>query len=49
MSMVTKANKETPGIGGHKSTYASAATIYEVAFNHFLKGSNKSKSLGGPI
>ncbi len=40
MSMVTKANKETPGIGGHISTYASAATIYEVAFNHFLKGSN---------
>jgi len=38
MAMVTKANKETPGIGGHISTYASAATIYEVAFNHFLKG-----------
>ena len=38
MAMVTKANKNTPGIGGHISTYASAATIYEVAFNHFLKG-----------
>ena len=38
MAMVTKANKKTPGIGGHISTYASAATIYEVAFNHFLKG-----------
>ena len=38
MAMVTKANKRTPGIGGHISTYASAATIYEVAFNHFLKG-----------
>ena len=38
MAMVTRANKETPGIGGHISTYASAATIYEVAFNHFLKG-----------
>ena len=36
--MVTRANKETPGIGGHISTYASAATIYEVAFNHFLRG-----------
>ena len=40
MAMVTKANKNTPGIGGHISTYASAATIYEVAFNHFLKGPN---------
>jgi len=38
MAMVTRANKNTPGIGGHISTYASAATIYEVAFNHFLKG-----------
>ena len=40
MAMVTKANKETPGIGGHISTYASAATLYEVAFNHVFKGAN---------
>ncbi len=38
MAMVTKANKETDGIGGHISTFASSATLYEVAFNHFLKG-----------
>ncbi|SVC14215.1 uncharacterized protein METZ01_LOCUS267069, partial [marine metagenome] len=38
MAMVVKANKETAGIGGHISTYASAATLYEVAFNHFFKG-----------
>ena len=38
MAMVTRANKETSGIGGHISTYASAATLYEVAFNHFFKG-----------
>ena len=38
MAMVTKANKNTPGIGGHISTYASAATLYEVAFNHVFKG-----------
>ena len=42
MAMVTKANKQSPGIGGHISTYASAATIYEVAFNHFLKGPESS-------
>ncbi len=38
MAMVTAANKETPGIGGHISTFASAATLYEVAFNHIFKG-----------
>ena len=40
MAMVTKANTETPGIGGHISTFASAATLYEVAFNHFFKGAD---------
>ena len=40
MAMVTKANTETPGIGGHISTFASAATLYEVAFNHIFKGAD---------
>jgi len=43
MAMVTKANKETPGIGGHISTYASAATLYEVGFNHYFKGPKHPK------
>jgi pyruvate dehydrogenase E1 component len=34
--MVVRANKIQEGIGGHISTFASAATLYEVAFNHFL-------------
>ncbi len=38
MAMVVRANKEEPGIGGHISTYASAATLYEIAFNHFFRG-----------
>ena len=38
LAMVVRANKESPGIGGHISTYASAATLYEVAFNHFVRG-----------
>ncbi len=38
MAMVVRANREDSGIGGHISTYASAATLYEVAFNHFLHG-----------
>src|SRR5207253_9349847 len=36
--MVTRANKKSDGIGGHLSTYASAASLYEVGFNHFFKG-----------
>jgi len=38
MAMVVRANQRSPGIGGHISTFASAATLYEVAFNHFLHG-----------
>jgi len=38
MAMVVKANRLQAGIGGHISTYASAANLYEVAFNHFLRG-----------
>src|SRR3984893_7141655 len=38
MAMVVRANKKEPGIGGHISTYASAATLLEVGFNHFFKG-----------
>jgi pyruvate dehydrogenase E1 component len=38
MAMVVRANQESHGIGGHISTYASAATLYEVAFNHFFHG-----------
>jgi len=36
MAMVVRANRESDGIGGHISTYASAATLYEVGFNHFF-------------
>jgi pyruvate dehydrogenase E1 component len=38
MAMVTRANHRYPGIGGHLSTYASAAALYEVGFNHFFRG-----------
>ncbi len=38
MAMVVRANKQFDGIGGHISTYASAATLYEIGFNHFFKG-----------
>jgi pyruvate dehydrogenase E1 component len=42
--MVTRANHRSEGIGGHLSTYASSAALYEVGFNHFFHG----KSDGGP-
>ena len=38
MAMVVRANRIEDGIGGHISTYASAATLYEVGFNHFFRG-----------
>ncbi len=36
--MVIKANHEAEGIGGHLSTFASSAVLYEVGFNHFFRG-----------
>ncbi len=39
MAMVVRANRDENGIGGHISTYASIATLYEVGFNHFFRGS----------
>jgi len=38
MAMVVNANREHSGLGGHISTYASAATLCEVGFNHFFRG-----------
>jgi pyruvate dehydrogenase E1 component len=37
MAMVVRANREEEGIGGHISTFASAATLLEVGFNHFFR------------
>jgi pyruvate dehydrogenase E1 component len=36
--MVVRANLNADGIGGHLSTFASSAALYEVGFNHFFKG-----------
>ena len=38
MAMVVRANRNEDGIGGHISTFASSATLYEVGFNHFFRG-----------
>jgi pyruvate dehydrogenase E1 component len=38
VAMVLRANNQFSGIGGHLSTYASSASLYEVGFNHFFRG-----------
>ena len=38
MAMVVRGNKRSDGIGGHISTFASSATLYEIGFNHFFRG-----------
>ena len=46
MAMVVQANRKNHGIGGHISSFASSATLYEVGFNHFFKGPENS---GGDV
>src|ERR671918_2352645 len=43
MAMVVKANRLHPDIGGHISTYASSATLYEVGLNHFFRGGDTDR------
>jgi pyruvate dehydrogenase E1 component len=49
MAMVTRANKHFDGLGGHISTFASSATLYEVAFNHFFRGRGEDGYSGDQI
>ena len=49
MAMVVKANKNFKGIGGHISTFASSATLYDVAYNHFFRGRGESGFDGDSI
>ncbi|MFN7941810.1 MAG: pyruvate dehydrogenase (acetyl-transferring), homodimeric type [Thermoanaerobaculia bacterium] len=42
LAMVVRANRHEEGIGGHIATYQSAATLYEVGFNHFFRGRGAS-------
>ncbi len=47
MAMVLQAQDSGAGVGGHIATYASAATMMEVGFNHFFR--NKSENYGGDL
>ncbi|QFG20931.1 pyruvate dehydrogenase (acetyl-transferring), homodimeric type [Actinomadura sp. WMMB 499] len=42
--MVSRANRPEIGVGGHIATYASAASLYEVGFNHFFRGKDHGES-----
>jgi pyruvate dehydrogenase E1 component len=42
LAMVVRANRMEHNIGGHISTYASAATLYEVGFNHFFRARSEN-------
>ena len=46
--MVSRANKSV-GVGGHIATYASAASLYEVGFNHFFRGKDLSGGMGDQV
>lgn len=43
MAMVVNANRRNPTLGGHISSFASSASLYEVAQNHFLRGGDDSR------
>ncbi len=43
LAMVVRANRADSSIGGHISTFASAATLYEIGFNHFFRAGNEEQ------
>ena len=47
--MVTRGNERNPGLGGHISTYASSASLYEVGFNHFFRGKDFDGGIGDAV
>ncbi len=47
MAMVVQANRKSTEYGGHIATFASAATLYEVGFNHFFRA--PTKDFGGDL
>jgi pyruvate dehydrogenase E1 component len=47
MALVLNANKDSSELGGHIASFASAATLYDVGFNHFFHG--KTDTHGGDL
>ncbi len=46
---VSRANRPEIGVGGHIATYASAASLYEVGFNHFFRGKDSPDGSGDQV
>ena len=44
-----RANEKAPGVGGHIASYASAAEIFEVGFQHFFRGESGGKGRTGDL
>ena len=54
VATVMRANEKAPGVGGHIASYQSAATLYEVGFNHFFRAPSAQRRrrpglLPGPL
>jgi len=49
MAMVVRANRESSGIGGHISSYASSATLVEIGMNHFFRGRGENHFDGDQV
>lgn len=49
VAMVMRGNIRFPGLGGHMATYASAASLYEVGFNHFFRGKDNDGESGDHV
>ncbi len=49
MAMVVRANRDKAAPGGHISTFASSATLYEVAFNHFFRAPKREEGFSGDL
>ena len=47
--MVSRANRPEIGVGGHIASYASAASLYEVGFNHFFRGKDSPDGSGDQV
>src|SRR5665213_180146 len=49
MAMVVRANREQAAPGGHISTFASSATLYEIGYNHFFRAPNREQGTVGDL
>jgi pyruvate dehydrogenase E1 component len=49
MAMVTRANRDKASPGGHISTFASSATLYEIGYNHFFRAPKREEQFPGDL